>query len=73
MTKLASKDIAVLDACQFMAAIEKRVVHPGSRASCEFPLRRAAITASSRALLMPRLARVGPDLGCVVVAGTKPR
>jgi hypothetical protein len=49
------------------------VTHPGGRASSDFLLRRAAITASSRVLLMARMAPVVPYLRCVVVAGTKPR
>ena len=49
------------------------VTHPGGRASSDFLLRRAVITASSRILLMPRMAPVVPDLGHIVVAGTKPR
>jgi SAM-dependent methyltransferase len=46
----------VLDPYKFMAVIGKRVIHPGGRASSEFLLRRAAITASSRVL----------DVGCGV-------
>ena len=71
MTRLASKDIAVLDPYKFMAVIGKR----SSTREAGRPLSpsRAAITASRRALLMPRLARVVPDLGHIVVAGTEPR
>jgi len=71
MTKLASTDIAGLDPYKFMAVIGKRSPTPLAGhppiSSC------AAITASSRILLLPRMAPVVPDLGHIVVAGTEPR
>jgi hypothetical protein len=73
MTKPASTEIAGIDQYNFMAVVGKRVIHPGGRASSESLLRCAEITASSRAVLMPRTARVVPDLGYIVVASPKPR
>jgi hypothetical protein len=37
-----------MDPYKFMAVIGKLVIHPGGRASSDFLLRRAEITASSR-------------------------
>jgi hypothetical protein len=56
MTNLASRDIAGLDPCKFMAIMGRRVIHPRGRASAEALLRRAAICGSSRVL----------DVGCGV-------
>ena len=50
MQKLASREVAALDPYKFMALIDKRVIHPGGRASTEALLNRAQITQSSRVL-----------------------
>src|SRR5438132_5147364 len=55
-TRLAAKEIAVLDPYKFMAVIGKRVIHPGGRSSTESLLRRAQITDTTRVL----------DVGCGV-------
>jgi SAM-dependent methyltransferase len=56
MTRLAAREVALLDPYVFMATIGKRVIHPGGRASTEALLARAGITGSSRVL----------DVGCGV-------
>jgi ubiquinone/menaquinone biosynthesis C-methylase UbiE len=55
-TRLAPRAISDLDPYKFMAAIGKRVIHPGGRASTEALLARAQITGSSQVL----------DVGCGV-------
>jgi SAM-dependent methyltransferase len=55
-TKLAAGEINDLDPYKFMAVIDKRVIHPGGRASTQTLLARAQITASDRVL----------DVGCGV-------
>jgi hypothetical protein len=66
VTKLASREIAELDPCEFMAVIGKRVIHPGGPACTESLLRRGSINE-------PSTAQAVPYLGYIVVAGANPR
>jgi hypothetical protein len=73
MTKLASRDIAGLGPCKFMAMMGRRVINPRGRASAEALLRRAAICGSSRVLDVGCGVATVPYRSYIVVAGTKPR
>jgi ubiquinone/menaquinone biosynthesis C-methylase UbiE len=56
MVKLAAAEVSALDPYKFIAAIGKRVIHPGGRASTEALLARSEVTETSRIL----------DVGCGV-------